>query len=84
MTTYPDLQLYIGGSPKSLAHDRGDLPVVNPSTEDEIGRLPVAEEEIGPGPTSTTPWPPPPPGSRSGAVPKPAGPGRPDPRGRRG
>lgn len=40
MTRYPDLHLYIGGEWRSTdAH----LPVLNPATEQEIGRLPHAE-----------------------------------------
>jgi succinate-semialdehyde dehydrogenase/glutarate-semialdehyde dehydrogenase len=37
--TYPDLQLFIGGSWRKTPET---LPVVNPATELEIGRLPVA------------------------------------------
>ena len=40
MSTYPDLHLYIDGEWRKTAHD---LPVLNPSTEEEIGRLPHAE-----------------------------------------
>lgn len=40
MSTYPDLHLYINGEWRKTAHD---LPVVNPATEEEIGRLPHAE-----------------------------------------
>ncbi len=40
MSTYPELKLYIGGSWRTTA---ADLPVINPSTEEEIGRLPVAQ-----------------------------------------
>lgn len=40
MNTYPDLQLYIGGTWRKTAND---LPVVNPATEEEIGRLPHAD-----------------------------------------
>ncbi|MXW72821.1 MAG: NAD-dependent succinate-semialdehyde dehydrogenase [Chromatiales bacterium] len=40
MSTYPDLNLYIDGHWRKTA---GDLPVLNPATEDEIGRLPHAE-----------------------------------------
>jgi len=40
MSTYPDLHLYIDGEWRTTAHD---LPVVNPATEEEIGRLPHAE-----------------------------------------
>lgn len=40
MSTYPELNLYIDGNWRKTA---GDLPVLNPATEDEIGRLPHAE-----------------------------------------
>ena len=40
MSTYPDLHLYIDGEWRKTAHD---LPVLNPATEEEIGRLPHAE-----------------------------------------
>lgn len=40
MSTYPDLHLYINGEWRKTATD---LPVVNPATEEEIGRLPHAE-----------------------------------------
>ncbi len=40
MSTYPDLHLYINGEWRKTAHD---LPVLNPATEEEIGRLPHAE-----------------------------------------
>ena len=40
MSTYPDLHLYINGEWRKTA---GDLPVINPATEEEIGRLPHAE-----------------------------------------
>ena len=40
MSTYPDLYLYIDGEWRKTAHD---IPVLNPSTEEEIGRLPHAE-----------------------------------------
>ena len=40
MSTYPDLHLYIDGEWRKTAHD---IPVLNPSTEEEIGRLPHAE-----------------------------------------
>jgi succinate-semialdehyde dehydrogenase/glutarate-semialdehyde dehydrogenase len=40
MSKYPDLQLYINGEWRKTA---GDLPVVNPETEEEIGRLPHAD-----------------------------------------
>lgn len=38
---YPDLKLFIGGEWRKT---KRDLPVVNPATEEEIGRLPHAEE----------------------------------------
>ena len=41
MTTYPDLHLYINGEWRKTA---SDLPVLNPATEEEIGRLPHAEK----------------------------------------
>ena len=41
MSTYPDLHLYINGEWRQTAND---LPVLNPATEEEIGRLPHAEE----------------------------------------
>lgn len=37
---YPDLDLFIGGKWRKTA---GDMPVVNPATEEVIGRLPHAE-----------------------------------------
>ncbi|NIV17692.1 MAG: aldehyde dehydrogenase family protein [Woeseiaceae bacterium] len=40
MSTYPDLHLYINGEWRKSA---GDLPVLNPATEEEIGRLPHAD-----------------------------------------
>jgi len=40
MSTYPDLHLYINGEWRKTAHD---LPVLNPATEEEIGRLPHAQ-----------------------------------------
>ena len=40
MSTYPDLHLYINGEWRKT---NKDLPVVNPATEQEIGRLPHAE-----------------------------------------
>ena len=40
MSTYPELHLYIDGEWRKAAHD---LPVLNPATEEEIGRLPHAE-----------------------------------------
>ena len=39
MSTYPDLSLYINGQWRKTADD---LPVLNPATEEEIGRLPRA------------------------------------------
>ena len=39
MHAYPELQLYIGGKWRRTAQD---MPVVNPATEQEIGRLPCA------------------------------------------
>lgn len=39
MATYPDIRLYIDGSWRTTERD---LPVVNPSTERVIGRVPVA------------------------------------------
>jgi len=39
MVTYPELQLYINGLWRATEHT---LPVVNPATEEEIGRVPVA------------------------------------------
>ena len=39
MPTYPELRLFIGGEWRTTAET---LPVVNPSTEAEIGRLPIA------------------------------------------
>jgi succinate-semialdehyde dehydrogenase/glutarate-semialdehyde dehydrogenase len=39
MSTYPDLCLYINGEWRKTADD---LPVLNPATEEEIGRLPRA------------------------------------------
>ena len=39
MSTYPDLQLYIDGAWRKTARD---MPVVNPATEEEIGRVPHA------------------------------------------
>jgi len=41
MNTYPDLHLYINGEWRKTAND---LPVLNPATEEEIGRLPHAEK----------------------------------------
>jgi succinate-semialdehyde dehydrogenase/glutarate-semialdehyde dehydrogenase len=41
MNTYPDLHLYINGEWRKTATD---LPVFNPATEEEIGRLPHAEK----------------------------------------
>lgn len=40
MSNYPDLNLYIDGGWRKTA---GDLPVLNPATEEEIGRLPRAD-----------------------------------------
>jgi succinate-semialdehyde dehydrogenase/glutarate-semialdehyde dehydrogenase len=40
MSTYPDLHLYINGEWRKAAND---LPVLNPATEEEIGRLPRAD-----------------------------------------
>ena len=40
MSNYPDLHLYINGEWRKTA---SDLPVLNPATEEEIGRLPHAE-----------------------------------------
>ena len=39
MSTYPDLHLYIDGEWRKAAQE---LPVLNPATEEEIGRLPHA------------------------------------------
>ena len=41
MSTYPDLHLYIDGQWRKTARD---LSVLNPATEEEIGRLPHAEK----------------------------------------
>ncbi len=41
MSTYPDLHLYINGEWRKTATD---LPVLNPATEEEIGRLPHADK----------------------------------------
>jgi succinate-semialdehyde dehydrogenase/glutarate-semialdehyde dehydrogenase len=41
MSTYPDLHLYINGEWRKTVND---LPVLNPATEEEIGRLPHAEK----------------------------------------
>lgn len=41
MSGYPDLHLYINGAWRKTA---GDLPVLNPATEEEIGRLPHADK----------------------------------------
>ncbi|NIZ61666.1 NAD-dependent succinate-semialdehyde dehydrogenase [Sedimentitalea sp. CY04] len=38
---YPDLELFIGGKWRKTARS---MPVVNPATEEEIGRLPHAEQ----------------------------------------
>lgn len=40
MMSYPELHLYIGGEWRTTSHD---LPVVNPATEEELGRLPMAQ-----------------------------------------
>ena len=40
MSTYPDLYLYIDGE---FRKTKRDLPVVNPATEEEIGRVPHAD-----------------------------------------
>lgn len=42
MTDYPDIQMFIGGQWRS---GRSSLPIVNPSTEDVIGEVPVATTE---------------------------------------
>lgn len=42
MSTYPDLHLYIDGQWRKTADD---LPVLNPATEEEIGRLPRASKQ---------------------------------------
>ncbi|MDG1412009.1 MAG: NAD-dependent succinate-semialdehyde dehydrogenase [Acidimicrobiales bacterium] len=42
MTSYPDLQLYIGGAWRTTTET---LPVVNPATEEIIGRLPCAGQQ---------------------------------------
>ncbi len=39
MSNYPDLRLYIGGEWRKTSDD---MPVINPATEAEIGRLPCA------------------------------------------
>jgi len=41
MSTYPDLHLYINGEWRKT---NDTLPVLNPATEEEIGRLPHAEQ----------------------------------------
>lgn len=41
MSTYPDLCLYINGEWRKTAND---LPVLDPATEEEIGRLPHADK----------------------------------------
>jgi len=41
MSDYPDLHLYINGEWRKTSND---LPVLNPATEEEIGRLPHAEK----------------------------------------
>ena len=40
MSTYPDLHLYINGEWRKA---KADMPVLNPATEEEIGRLPHAD-----------------------------------------
>src|SRR5210317_1646826 len=40
-STYPDLHLYINGEWRKTSDD---LPVLNPATEEEIGRLPHAQK----------------------------------------
>ena len=42
MSTYPDLHLYINGEWRKTAND---IPVLNPATEKEIGRLPHADRQ---------------------------------------
>ncbi|MCH9694543.1 MAG: NAD-dependent succinate-semialdehyde dehydrogenase [Gammaproteobacteria bacterium] len=42
MSTYPDLHLFIDGKWRKTADD---LPVLNPATEEEIGRLPRARKQ---------------------------------------
>lgn len=42
MNTYPKLQLYINGEWRTTD---ADMPVVNPATEQEIGRVPVARQQ---------------------------------------
>ncbi len=42
MSIYPDLHLYINGKWRKTTND---LPVLNPATEEEIGRLPHAEKK---------------------------------------
>jgi len=42
MSTYPDLHLYINGEWRKTAND---IPVLNPATEKEIGRLPQADRQ---------------------------------------
>ena len=39
MSTYPELKLFIGGEWRKTPED---LPVLNPATEEELGRLPHA------------------------------------------
>ncbi|MDX1509515.1 MAG: NAD-dependent succinate-semialdehyde dehydrogenase, partial [Woeseiaceae bacterium] len=41
MSTYPDLHLYINGEWRKA---KADMPVLNPATEEEIGRLPHADK----------------------------------------
>jgi succinate-semialdehyde dehydrogenase/glutarate-semialdehyde dehydrogenase len=40
MTTYPELKLYINGSWRTT---NDELAVINPATEEQIGRLPIAQ-----------------------------------------
>jgi succinate-semialdehyde dehydrogenase/glutarate-semialdehyde dehydrogenase len=40
--SYPDLQLYINGQWRTTGTD---MPVINPSTEQEVGRFPVAQAD---------------------------------------
>ncbi|MFT6289955.1 MAG: succinate-semialdehyde dehydrogenase/glutarate-semialdehyde dehydrogenase [Ilumatobacter sp.] len=42
MMTYPELQLYINGSWRTT---NDDLAVINPATEEQIGRLPIAQPQ---------------------------------------
>ena len=81
MSTYPDLYLYIHGEWRKTADD---IPVLNPATEKEIGRLPHARisdlddalDEVAPSTRATAPrpvadpqTPPPPPGDGGGESP---------------